>query len=138
MAEAHGQCVITGGSATAFDTKTGADADEQGPYQRCCQGIGSDFGEERRELLKESIAGGVAQNGDGRVSQKTSAKCSPPQGIAGDVQHQGAEGRGNVKPMLNQQGGTQNTTFGDIGKSVDIIDAKGLKEACQDNDDAVG
>ena len=89
-------------------------------------------------MLKESITCGITQNRHGRICNKAFAQGLPAQDITGGIQYQSAEGRGNVKPVLDQQCGAQYAAFCHVGQGVDIVNAEGLKNTGKHDDDTVG
>ena len=69
--------------------------------------------EETADLLDEN-----------RDCYEAAAQGAPAQEVAQGVEHQGADCRGQIQPVMQQQGETQHPTLGDTGEGVDIVKAK--------------
>ena len=138
MGKTHGQGVVTGGGAARPDAKPRADADEQRTRHGSQKGKACDFRPQGREQLANGIAGGIAAGGDGGIGDEGPAQGFPPQRIAGDVQHEAADGGGKPEPVVKQQRGAQHAALGHPGQGVDIVHAKGLQRRAEESDDTVG
>ena len=138
MGKAHGKGVVTGGGAARPDAKSSADADKQCAHHGGQKGKARDTRPQGREQLADGIAGGIAAGGDGGVGDEGLAQGFPPQRIAGDVQHEAADGGGKPEPVVKQQRGAQHAALGHPGQGVDIVHAKGLQRGTEKSDDTVG
>ena len=65
------------------------------------------------------------------------AKGPPADKKENHIKHKAGNGRGEGKPMLQQEGQSQLATFGDLGKGMDMIHAKGQYGATQQSNGGV-
>lgn len=138
MGKAHGQGVVTGGGAARPDAKSRADADEQRAHHGSQKGKVRDSRPQGREQLADGVAGGITAGGDGGIGDEGLAQGSPPQNVAGDVQHEAADGGGQPKPVVKQQRCAQHAALGHAGQGVDVVHAEGLQRGAEKSDDTVG
>ena len=138
MGKAHGKGVVTGGGAARPDAKSSADANEQRTRHGSQKGKACDFRPQGREQLADGVAGGIAAGGDGGISDEGPTQGFPPQRIAGDVQHEAADGGGKPEPVVKQQRCAQHAALGHPGQGVDIVHTEGLQRGAEESDDTVG
>ena len=138
MGKAHGKGVVTGGGAARPDAKPSADADKQCAHHGGQKGKVCNLRPQGREQLADGVAGGIAAGGDGGIGDEGPAQGFPPQRIAGDVQHEAADGGGKPEPVVKQQRCAQHAALGHAGQGVDIVHAKGLQRGAEESDDTVG
>ena len=138
VVQTHGQGVVTRRGAARPDADTGADADEEGSRDGGDEGIAGDLRPQGRELLQKCVGGGIGSDGQGRIGNKGFSKGFPAQGVTYGVEHQGGHGGGEGKPLFQQQGQAQDAALGDVGNGVNVVNADGLNDGTDKDNETVG
>ena len=134
LADAHDQAVVAAGGTADPDTQSAADTHKQRAQNSGQQGELNKLRPQGRELLAQPVHTGKASRADGRVGNKARTQYPKADEVTQNVYHCSGDGRGDGKPVLQQQAQSQLSTFGDTGKCVDMIKPKGQDRTAQQSE----
>ena len=134
VGDGEGQSVVAASGTALADDKPHAHTHEQRAGQRRRQRMGRQVRQHGRKLLPHLVPAGHRQRGDDGVADEAPTQKAEGQKIAQKVQHRRDVGRGDGKPVLDEQHQADDAALGDGGALVDVVDAEGVDGRAQRDD----